>query len=203
MYADKSRQSCPTLCDPIDSSPPGSPIPGILQAGTQEWVAISFSNAWKWKVKVKSLSRIRLLATPWTAAYQVLRPWDFPGKSTGVGLYSTNVVAEVQKSRGDGGRGNSCSQKKWTLYAGHLLKKVFSTSCGRGVHSSYLLMNQLKIPCGEFKICSRLHVRQDSNTVCLIPLSLIFLFLFFFWPHGVACGIKPMPPALGLRSLNH
>ena len=68
--AAKSLQSCPTLCDPIDSSPPGSAIPGILQARTLEWVAISFSIAWKWKVKVKSLSRIRLLATPWTAAYQ-------------------------------------------------------------------------------------------------------------------------------------
>ena len=68
--AAKSLQSCPTLCDPIDGSPPGSPIPGILQARTLEWVAISFSNAWKWKVKVKSLSSIRLLATPWTAAYQ-------------------------------------------------------------------------------------------------------------------------------------
>ena len=68
--AAKSLQSCLTLCDPIDSSPPGSPVPGILQARTLEWVAISFSNAWKWEVKVKSLSRVRLLATPWTAAYQ-------------------------------------------------------------------------------------------------------------------------------------
>ena len=66
----KSPQSCPTLCDPIDGSPPGSPVPGILQARTLQWVAISFSNAWKWKVKVKSLSRIRLCATPWTTAYQ-------------------------------------------------------------------------------------------------------------------------------------
>ena len=66
----KSLQSCPTLCDPIDSSPSGSPVPGILQARTLEWVAISFSNAWKWKVKVKSLSRVRLLVTPWIAAYQ-------------------------------------------------------------------------------------------------------------------------------------
>ena len=82
MHA-KSLQSCPTLCDPTDSSPPGSSIPGILQARTLEWVAISFSNAWKWKVNVKSLSRVWLLATPWTAAYQLLRPWDFPGKSTG------------------------------------------------------------------------------------------------------------------------
>ena len=66
----KSLQSCLTLCDPIDSSPPGSPIPGILQARTLEWVAISFSNAWKWKVKVKLLSLVWLFMTPWTAAYQ-------------------------------------------------------------------------------------------------------------------------------------
>ena len=133
--AAKSLQSCPTLCDPIDSSPPGSPVPGILQARTLEWVAISFSSAWKWKVKVKSLSHVRPSATPWTAAYQVppslgfsrqehwsglpfpspmhesekrkwsrsvmshpqrshgrqpsrlLRPWDFPGKSTEVGCH--------------------------------------------------------------------------------------------------------------------
>ena len=68
--AAKSLQLCPTLCDPTDGSPRGSPVPGILQARTPEWVAISFSNAWKWKVKVKSLSRVWLLATPWTAAYQ-------------------------------------------------------------------------------------------------------------------------------------
>ena len=66
----KSLQSCPTLCNPIDGSPPGSPVPGILQARTLEWVAISFSNAWKWKMKVKSLSRVRFLATSWTTAYQ-------------------------------------------------------------------------------------------------------------------------------------
>ena len=66
-----SLQSCPTLCDPIDGSPPGSPIPGILLARTLEWVAISFSNAWKWKVKVKFLSCVRPSATPWTVAYQV------------------------------------------------------------------------------------------------------------------------------------
>ena len=132
---DKSLQSCPTLCDPPrDSSPPGSPVPGILQARTLEWIAISFSNAWKWKVKVKSLSRVWLLATPWTAAHQappsmgfsrqeywsglplpspcmkvksesevaqscltlsthglqptrILCPWEFPGKSTGVGCH--------------------------------------------------------------------------------------------------------------------
>ena len=68
--AAKSLQSCWTLCDPIDGSPPGPAVPGILQASTLEWVAISSSNASKWKVKVKSLSHIRLLVTPWTAAYQ-------------------------------------------------------------------------------------------------------------------------------------
>ena len=88
--AAKSLQLCPTLCNPIDGSPPGSPIPGILQARTLEWVAISFSNAWKWKVTVKSPSCVRLLAIPWTVAHlhedwRLLHPGDFPGKSTGVG----------------------------------------------------------------------------------------------------------------------
>ena len=68
--AAKSLQSCPILCNPIDRSPPGSPVPGILQARTLEWVAISFSDAWKWKVKGKSLSHVRLLVMPWTGAYQ-------------------------------------------------------------------------------------------------------------------------------------
>ena len=89
MYAAaaKSLQSCPTLCNPIDGSPPGFPIPGILQARTLKWVAMSFSNAWKWKGKVKSLSHVRLLATPWTAAYQAPPPMGFPGKSSGVGCH--------------------------------------------------------------------------------------------------------------------
>ena len=85
--AGKSLQLCPTLCNPIDRSPLGSPVPGILQARILEWVAISFSNAWKWKVKVKSLCHVRLLATPWTTAYQVPPSMDFPGKSTGVGCH--------------------------------------------------------------------------------------------------------------------
>ena len=68
--AAESLQSCPTPCDPIDTSPPGSPVPGILQARALERVAISFSNAWKWKVKGKSLSCVWLFTTPWTAAYQ-------------------------------------------------------------------------------------------------------------------------------------
>ena len=66
----KPLQSCSTLCDPIDSSPPGSPSPGILRARTLEWVAISFSNAWKWQVKVKFFSHVWPLAISWTAAYR-------------------------------------------------------------------------------------------------------------------------------------
>ena len=76
----KSLQLCPTLCDPIDSSPPGSRIPGILQARTLEWIAISFSNAWKWKVKGKSLSHVQLLATPWTVAHQAPPSMGFSRK---------------------------------------------------------------------------------------------------------------------------
>ena len=68
--AAKSLQLCPTLCGPIDGSPRGSPVPGILQARTLEWVAISFSNTWKWKVKVKLFSHVWLFLTPWTAAHQ-------------------------------------------------------------------------------------------------------------------------------------
>ena len=74
----KSLQSCLTLCDPIDGSPLGSPVPGILQARILEWVAISFSDAWKWKVKVKSLNCVRLFATPWTAAYLAPPSMGFP-----------------------------------------------------------------------------------------------------------------------------
>ena len=81
--AAKSLQLCPTLCDPIDGSPPGSPVPGILQARTLEWVAIAFSNAWKWSCSVVSDSL-------WPHGLQptrLLHPWDFPGKSTGVGCH--------------------------------------------------------------------------------------------------------------------
>ena len=92
--AAKSLQLCLTLCDPIDGSPPGSPMPGILQARTLEWVVISFSNAWKWKVKVKSLSRIRLFATPWTAAYQAPLSVGFPRQEywSGLPLPSLNYL---------------------------------------------------------------------------------------------------------------
>ena len=98
----KSLQSCLTLCNPTDGSPSVSTVPGILQARTLEWAAISFSNAWKWKVKVKSLSRIWLF---WLHGLQPTRlpcPWDFPGKSTGVGCHcllqhKLTKIAKIKK----------------------------------------------------------------------------------------------------------
>ena len=88
----KSFQSCLILCDPIDSSPPGYPIPGILQARTMEWLAISFSNAWKWKVKVKLFSHVRLLATPWTAAYQAPLSMGFSRQDYWSGLPLPSLI---------------------------------------------------------------------------------------------------------------
>ena len=95
--AAKSLQLCPTLCDPIDGSPPGSPVPGILQARTLEWAAISFSSAWKWKVKVKSLSLVRPSATPWTAAFQVLPSMGFSRQEywSGVPLPSPRDISKL------------------------------------------------------------------------------------------------------------
>ena len=92
--AAKSPQSCQIFCTPVDGSPPGSPVPGILQARTLEWVAISFSNAWKWKVKMKSFNRVRLLATPWTAAYQAPPSMGFSRQEywSGVPLPSPLIV---------------------------------------------------------------------------------------------------------------
>ena len=91
----KSLQSCPTLCDPIDGSPTGSPVPGILQARTLEWVAISFSNAWKWKGKVKSFSRVRPSATPWTAAYQASPSMGFSRQEYWSGVPLPSPMVDV------------------------------------------------------------------------------------------------------------
>ena len=99
--AAKLLQSCLTLCDPREGSPPGSPIPGILQARTLEWVAISFSNAWKWKVKGKLLSLVWLLVTPWTAAYQAPPSMGFSRQEywSGVPLPSPSAIYELVKEK--------------------------------------------------------------------------------------------------------
>ena len=93
--AAKSLQLCPTLCDPIDGSPPGSAVPGTLQARTLEWVAISFSNTWKWKVKVKSLSHAWLFVTPWTAAYQAPPSMGFSWQEYWSGLPLPSLHDEI------------------------------------------------------------------------------------------------------------
>ena len=123
----KLLQSCPTLCDLIDSSPPGSPVPGILQARTLEWVAISFSNAWKWKVKVKSLSRVRLLATSWTAAYQAPPSMGFSRQEdwSGVPLPSPmNKTRNRNKNRG--WWREACSLKGMSLLRGWHLSRMLT-----------------------------------------------------------------------------
>ena len=101
--AAKSLQSCLTLCDPIDGGPLGSPVPGILQARTLEWVAIFFSNAWKGKVKVKSLSRVRLFVTPWSAAYQAPPSMGFPRQEYWSGVPLPSPTKSIR------------SMKMWTI----------------------------------------------------------------------------------------
>ena len=93
--AAKSLQSCLTLCDPMDCSLPGSPVPGILQARTLEWVAISFSNGWKWKGKVTLLSRVQLFTTPWTAAYQAPPSLGFSRQEYWSGLPLSSPVTNL------------------------------------------------------------------------------------------------------------
>ena len=140
--AAKSLQLCPTLSDPINGSPPGSPVPGILQARTLEWVAISFSKAWKWKVKVKSLSRVRLLATPWTAAYQ-----DHPSMGFSRQEYWSGVPlpSPMEQNRGPQ---NSHNGPKWVLkkaleqFNGG--RMVFSTNVAEAI--THLQPKQLKFP---------------------------------------------------------
>jgi len=97
--AAKLFQSCPTLYDPVDGSPPGSAVPRILQARTLDWVAISFSNAWKWKVKVKSLSRVRLFVTPWTVAYQAPPSMGFSRQEYWSGVPLSQNKPKVDKSQ--------------------------------------------------------------------------------------------------------
>ena len=138
----KSLQSCPTLRDPIDGGPPGSPAPGILQARKLEWAAISFSNAWKWKVKVKSLSRVRLLATPWTAAQQAPPSMGFSSQEywSGVPLPSPLCALVFSKWRykhGEGAEVALCifhmgARRPNDSYSKHLWLFVFGLSLTSG-----------------------------------------------------------------------
>ena len=140
--AAKSLQSCPTLCDPIDSNPPGSPVPGILQARTLEWVAISFSNAWKWKVKVKLLSRVWLFSTQWTAAHQAPSSMGFPGNSTGAGCHRLLLICRWHhpygRKRGTKQPLDESERGKWKSW----LKTQHSENEDHGIHSHHFIANR-------------------------------------------------------------
>ena len=150
----KVVQSCPTLCNPIDGSPADSPVPGILQARILEWDAISFSNAWKWKVKVKLLSRVQLLATPWTAAYQA------PGQNTRAG--SLSLLQGFFPAQGSNPGLLHC---RWIL---HQL-------------SHYPIWHSLGfLDLGGYFFS---HTRKVFNCNLLKYFLIPFLFLFFFSDH--------------------
>ena len=144
--AAKSLQSCTILWDPIDGSPPGSPVPGILQARTLEWVAISFCNAWKWKVKVKSLSRVRPSATPWTAAHQAPPPMGFSRQEywSGVPLPSPD--------RHLGGF--------------YILATVSSATMNIGVHASFRIMFSSRYMLGSGIAVLCVHTCSVTQTLC-------------------------------------
>ena len=135
--AAKSLQSCPTLWDPTDGSPPGSPVPGILQARTLEWVAISFSNAWKWKVKGKSLGRVWLLVTPWTAAHQAPPSMGFSRQEYWSGVPLPSLVF-------NGGAGLKKTNKgpdvlwNWNNGAGRVTTPAPEGACGHSVSGALI-----------------------------------------------------------------
>ena len=120
-----------SLCDPIDDSPPGFPVPGILQARTLEWVATSFSNAWKWKVKMKSLSHVRLFATPWTAAYQAPPSMGFSRQEywSGVPLPSLHIYTHTDLPRLTMGLHPKIPNINWKYkWKTYLINLIFQTS---------------------------------------------------------------------------
>ena len=141
--AAKSLQSCPTLCGPMDRSPSGSAVPGILQARTLEWVAISFSNACKWKVKVKSLSRVRPSATPWTAAFQAPPSMGFSRQEywSGVPLPSPSLLlSRYQKEI----FWCMCQNVPWILICGNKELKVSSQQQSEGLNYNVAKPGRLK-----------------------------------------------------------
>ena len=128
-----SRFSRVRLCNPTDGSPPGSPVPGILQARTLEWVAISFSNAWKWKVKVKSLSCVRLFATPGTAAYQAPLSMRFSRQEYWSGLLlpsPQNTCEEISNFSAGEGVGLERVGRRWEEKRGPEQRTANCSVCG-------------------------------------------------------------------------
>ena len=170
--AAESLQSCPTLCDPIDGSPPGSPVPGILQARTLEWVAIS-SNAWKGKVKVKSLSCVQLFMTLWTVAYQAPPSMGFPRHEywSRVPLPSPRKIIALIR---------------WT-FASHLYSKAFWTidiTNHLPSFSLYLIVDPINLDITDLYLCVIFEKTGSESVNCLVvSISL--------WPHGLTRLLCP------------
>ena len=187
--AAKSLQSCLTLCDPIDGSPPGSPVLGIFQARTLEWVAISFSNAWKWKVKAKSLSHVRLFATPWTTAYQAPQSMGFSRQEywSGVPLPSPSpayhphnqgqswVEYRGRKGLGQGHWQELRSRIQWPLTSSRQAVKLckFQSSC----HLFHRMVSEVSVN-SNGSIVLQVYKRKLKNNFLN---SLVFLLGIFFW----------------------
>ena len=159
--AAKSLQSCPTLCDPIDGSLLGSLAPGILQARTLEWVAISFSNAWKWKVKVKLLSCVRLLRPRGLQPTRLLHPWDFPGKSTGVGCHRLLPLKQQEETN------------EWYIFSPSVykFKKEISLKilCCHNDNCFYLKLTILKSWVNQCIFLMEMFVLSYINVLCIYP----------------------------------
>ena len=145
--AAKSLQSCPTLWDPTDGSPPGSTIPGIPQARTLEWVGISFSNAWKWKVKVKSLSRVRLLATPWSAVYQAPLSMGFSRQEYWSGVPLPSPISTQHLSENQFSQRNFLQENDYSNIACICFNLIFDRFFDE------LTIWQLALPFGNLAIC--------------------------------------------------
>ena len=180
--AAKSLQSCLTLCDPIDGSLPGSPVPGIFQARTLEWVAISFSNAWKWKVKVKLLSHVRLLATPWTAAFQAPPSMGFARQEHWSGVPLPSGVLKLWNIF----LNNNCSLgiRIFVFFLRKLKSCGVSLACawvlGAGLNTCYNLITRQQVTDSN---CRKHEVTQVHKSVCIkfLQRPWYLLYLMEWW----------------------
>ena len=181
-----SLQSCPTLFDPIDGSPSGSPVPGILQARTLEWVAISFSNAWKWKVKVKSLGCVRLLATPWTAAFQAPPSMRFSRQEywSGVPLPSPKRGRETYKNKTESCHWNAWEKKRAeTRLAGDPSRHICKPDLSRTLFL-------LELAAWEVAQKNGKRPAWEAGPMGLNPVSDLVIFWtksVTFWWHSISC----------------
>ena len=158
IAAAKSLRSCPTLCDPIYGSPPGSPVPGIFQARILEWVAISFSSAWKWKGKVKSLSRVWLLATPWTAAHKAPPSMGFARQEywSGIHLSKKKIQKELHSKTRNNPNVHRLFSKMWDIHS-----------------VQYLALESTDMKTWSLKTCK---VKVRNKTHCVIYMKCLHIY---------------------------